>query len=80
VHPLEPLAHAQLALARPHRRDVVGADLLGQAETRAAVEAPRDPRDEQRQRAVLLDGGRRPRRGVEVLLDPLKCSAGPVRS
>ena len=41
-------------------------------EPRAPVEAPRDARDEQRQRAVLLDVGRRPRRRVEVRLDPLQ--------
>ena len=34
------------------------------------VEAPRDARDEQRQRAVLLDVGGRARRGVVVRLDP----------
>ena len=78
VHPLERLAHAQLALAGAHRGDVVGADVVREPQSRAAVEPPRDARDEQGQCAVLLDVGRGTRRGVEVLLDP--CQQVGVRA
>ena len=72
VHPLERLAHPELALARAHRGDVVGPDVLAEPQPRPPVEPPRDARHEQRQRAVLLDVGRGARSGVEVLLDPLQ--------
>ena len=72
VDPLERLRHAEIALARADRRDLVRGRHAG-ARDRARVVRPAGTLlDEQPERTVVLDARRRPGDGVAVRVDALE--------